>query len=612
MARILGLDIDTHTVRAVLVRSSFGRIEPLRYLEAPIRLHEEPGKPPGTQGAAAPPPPGPIASGHAMHNPLADDADPAFGAPPAPGAEPAAFGGGAFGDPAPQTAPYGQRPPSLEPAPGLAESLEPDDEATNPAMAVPMDEPPAETDDLTPEERARRRAIQEIVARIEPPPDIVVAGLDGKEASLRILEIPAGVAKKDGKIAEVLPFQLDDLVPFDIDDTVVDHQVIGTDGAVVRVLATAVPKETVATRLRELAAVGVDPLMLPVGAAALDGLAAMVPALAEGGPYLIIEVEESNTELCVMEAGVCTYARSLAMGQDELAEPTRRLQVLGAFKRSLGAYRASGGRPLERAFLAGEGGRHLHALETFFSEQILDGLVVESLPMPMAEGTDELSRPRFARAAGLAGHAVVKGKRIDLRKGEFAKSRSLGLFRQHGRLLAVCAAVVFVSFVFATWARWSVLEAEQEELQTRLATVTGELFDEETRSATQARDLLEGGSKVVDPLPTMTAFDVLDAITRSIPAEIQHDTRRLDIEVDDVAREGRFELQGTVESIAERDTIKARLEEHDCFTEVDPGPTSPGPGNEGLNYRLEVTIKCPGDEPLTPDDSRGRSRRGRS
>ena len=237
-------------------------------------------------------------------------------------------------------------------------------------------------------------------------------------------------------------------------------------------------------RLRELAAVGVDPLMLPVGAAALDGLAAMVPALAEGGPYLIIEVEESNTELCVMEAGVCTYARSLAMGQDELAEPTRRLQVLGAFKRSLGAYRASGGRPLERAFLAGEGVRHLHALETFFSEQILDGLVVESLPMPMAEGTDELSRPRFARAAGLAGHAVVKGKRIDLRKGEFAKSRSLGLFRQHGRLLAVCAAVVFVSFVFATWARWSVLEAEQEELQTRLATVTGELFDEETRSAT--------------------------------------------------------------------------------------------------------------------------------
>ena len=438
----------------------------------------------------------------------------------------------------------------------------------------------------------------------------MVAGLDGKEASLRILELPAGVAKKAGRIAEVLPFQLDDLVPFEIEETVVDHQVIGTDGPTIRVLATAVPKTTVAERLRELKAVGVDPMLLPVGAAALDGLSAMVPELAEGGPYLIIEVEEENTELCVLENGICTYARSLAMGEEAMADATRRLQVLGAFKRSLGAYRASGGQPIERAFLAGEGTVHLESLGPFFSEQILDGIALEPLPMPDAPGADPSLRPRFARAAGLAGHAVVKGKRIDLRKGEFAKTRSLGLLREHARLLAVCAAAILLSFVFATWARYSVLESEQAELREKLATVTEELFDEETRSAAQARELLEGGSQLADPLPTMTAFDILDAITTAIPPEITHDTRRLDIEVDDVAREGRFELQGTVASIAERDTIKAKLEEHACFTEVDPGPTSPGPGNEGLNYRLEVTVKCPGDEPLTPNDRR--SRRGRS
>ncbi len=188
----------------------------------------------------------------------------------------------------------------------------------------------------------------------------------------------------------------------------------------------------------------------------------------------------------------------------------------------------------------------------------------------------------------------------------------MGLLRTHGRMLAICAAAIFLSFVFATWARWSVLGDEQEELRDRLAAVTEELFDEETRSAEQARELLEGGTNVIDPLPTMTAFDVLDAVTKAIPPEITHDTRRLDIEIDDIAREGRFELQGTVASIAERDTIVAKLEEHECFTEVDPGPTSPGPGNEGLNYRLEVQIQCPNDEPLTPDDERGGRRRGRS
>jgi len=614
MARILGLDIDKHAVRAVLVRSSFGRVEPLRYLEAPIRVGEEPEPP--TPPAAPPsrPPAIPEGAGAFGGGFGADRGTQGFGATqdfgtPVPAGGPATpvdgeAPAGPMGAP-PIT--EGQRAPSLDPQEsGLADALEPE--------ATRADAPPSEApnDELTPEERARRRAIEAIVAQISPPPEQVVAGLDGKEASLRILELPAGVAKKAGKLAEVLPFQLDDLVPFDIAETIVDHQVIGTDGPTVRVLATAVPKTTVAHRLRELKAVGVDPLMLPVGAAALDGLTALSPTLAEGGPFALLEVEEENTELCILEDGICTYARSLAMGQAELVDPRKKLQVIGAFKRSLGAYRASGGRPIERAFLCGEGVAHAGSLGPFLSENVFDGVLIETLPMPEAEGAGEFDRPRFARAAGLAGHAVVKGKRIDLRKGEFAKRRNMGLLRSHGRMLAVCAAVVFLSFVFATWARYSVLGDEQEELRDRLAAVTEELFDEETRSAEQARELLEGGSRVVDPLPTMTAFDVLDAVTESIPPEITHDTRRLDIEIDDIAREGRFELQGTVASIAERDTIVAKLEEHECFTEVDPGPTSPGPGNEGLNYRLEVQIQCPNDEPLTPSDERGGRRRGRS
>lgn len=616
MARILGLDIDTHAVRAVLVRSSFGRVEPLRYLEAPIRVGEEPEPPapPGSPPAASPE--------GAPAFPPADPGSPGAGAfgttqgfgTPEQSAEPPATPLGAeqpvgpMGAPPPP--PEGQRAPSLDlQGSGLADALEPEHDGAESEPAEPGEGP---VDELTPLERARRRAIEAIVAQISPPPEQVVAGLDGKEASLRILELPAGVAKKAGKLAEVLPFQLDDLVPFDIEETIVDYQVIGTDGPTVRVLATAVPKTTVAHRLRELKAVGVDPIMLPVGAAALDGLSALTPTLAEGGPFLVLEVEESNTELCILEDGVCTYARSMAMGEEELVDPRKKLQVIGAFKRSLGAYRASGGRPLERVFLCGDGVRHAGSLGPFLSDNVFDGVLIETLPMPEAEGAGEFDRPRFARAAGLAGHAVVKGKRIDLRKGEFAKRRSMGLFRTHGRMIAICAAAIFLSFVFATWARWSVLGDEQEELRDRLAAVTEELFDEETRSAEQARELLEGGSTVVDPLPTMTAFDVLDAVTEAIPPEITHDTRRLAIEVDDIAREGRFELQGTVASIAERDTIVAKLEEHECFSEVDPGPTSPGPGNEGLNYRLEVTIQCPNDEPLTPTDERGGRRRGRS
>ena len=634
MARILGLDIDSHSVRAVLVRTSFGRAEPLEYLEVPIV--EEDASPDGgdlaswTDGGTTldglapatmggpPPPPQPGASGHAMAGAGLgfDDestADDVF----APNGAPATA---AYGQRAPRMQlPGGFGDPLRESPQGLADALEPMDSATvaadtssDESVAPQLVDEPSGVE-LSPLERARRRAIRTMISRINPPPDQVIAGLDGKEASLRLVEIPSGIAKKAGRIAEVLPFQLDDMVPFDIEETVVDYQIIGEDGPTTRLLATAVPKTTVAARLRELKAIGIDPIAMPVGAAALDGLSAFVPQLMEPGPALVLEVEDANTEMCIVAHGVCVFARSLALGIEELADPTRRGHVLGTFKRSLGGYRAAGGAPFERAYLCGEGVRHAEGLTAFLSREVLNGLMVELLPLPQLEGfTEEADRPRFARAAALAGHTMVKGKRLDLRQGEFAKSQTRGLVKEHARLLAICAAAIFVSFIYATWARWSVLGEEQEELRGRLASVTEELFDEETRSATQARELLEGGSKVIDPLPTMSAFDVLDAITSSIPPEIHHDTRRLDIEIDDVAREGRFEIQGTVASIAERDTIKGKLEEHDCFTEVDPGPTSPGPGNEGLNYRLEVTIKCPGDEPLTPADNTRRSRRGRS
>ena len=119
---------------------------------------------------------------------------------------------------------------------------------------------------------------------------------------------------------------------------------------------------------------------------------------------------------------------------------------------------------------------------------------------------------------------------------------------------------------------------------------------------------LQSTSTTGEPAAPVTAWDALDAISAAIPQEIQHDARRLTIEIDDESREGRIELQGLVASLAERDTIAANFEAHPCFDEIKPGPTSPGPNNTGLNYRLEATVHCPGDEPIVAPDERRSSR----
>lgn len=494
--------------------------------------------------------------------------------------------------------------------------------------------------------------LAELVAIVARPADEVIVALDGREGSLRVVELPAGAAKR---IGEVLPFELNDVLPFEITDAVVDHQPIDKTDTLMRVLAAAAPRARVETLLAELKASAIDPKEVAVGAAALDGLRHLVPELNAPGPLMVVCIGVDRTDVCVLEKGACTFARTTDGGV-ELLSRGQQVQLASSLKRTLAAYRAAGHPPPSRAYLGGDAAQHADSMLPWLQEAlgIETSLVAvpdrrepatkrkpgAAAPGPAADApsaadtadsadpslasgagvAEELTlgapaipsasseRAKFAFAAALAARVATRGKRLDLRQGPLAYTKAMGSLRSQGKRIAIAAAPVLVAFLFATWARHAVLDGERERLQAQLAEVTREVFDEETRDPAAARALLEGGRRIADPIPKFTAWDALDAISAAIPQEIQHDARRLTIEIDDESREGRIELQGLVASLAERDTIAANFEAHPCFDEIKPGPTSPGPNNTGLNYRLEAEIHCPGDEPIVAREERRSSR----
>lgn len=467
------------------------------------------------------------------------------------------------------------------------------------AQNVEGQDPPAPRPPVIESELAA--TVRALIESISPPPDQVVVAMDGREASIRSVNLPLGAAKR---IAEVLPFELDEKIPFDVAETLVDFQEIRRGEATLDVLACAVPKSEVRAKLSELKDAGLDPVEIAIGAAALDGLVHTMPELTGEGPHLVIDVQAERTDVCVLENGKCAFARTLGAGIAGYEDGS-----LGPLlKRTMASYRASGGFTPVSARICGWLATDESAAVWLGSVLRVEASVAQ---LPEAPGTTPERRPIFGHATALACRGAGKGRRLNLRRGEFAHARARGATRQYLRLAAIGATPVLLAFFFAIWARYSVLSDEREALRTELAEVTGRVFDHETRSAAEARELLVGGRRVADPLPNFTAYDVLDAISAAVPADITHDTRRLTIEIDDQAREGNFEIQGIVASIAERDAIAANFESHECFNEIRPGPVSPGPGNEGVNYRLEATVHCPGDEPIETEESSSRGRRGR-
>lgn len=435
-------------------------------------------------------------------------------------------------------------------------------------------------------------SLKRLLSDMERAPDAVSIALDGRELSLRQLDFPIGTLKR---IPELLPFEIESLLPFEVDGAILSHQESERGADTVSVLAAAAPKSLIREELERYRSYGLEPRYLCPGAAALDGLVPLVPSLAEASPTLLLAIHDEASDLSVIKNGKTVFARTLSRGRRVL-DSQMSASFFGELRASLAAYRSQGGEKPSSAhlLLADE-------LPPAIDAKLRESLGMEPEPIalpPTAAGT--AIPERFAFAVALAGRGATRDPRIDLRKGEFAPPRTSGILLRHWKLLAACLAAILASFIFSIVMRQSILESERDHLREKLAVISKDLLGEEVRSAARARALLGGSLAPDDPMPRFDAFDALDTVSREMPGDIVHHLRKFVVEIDDEAREGKLEMHGRVSSITERDQLAQALEAAECFERVNPGPTNPARGGEeGLNYRLDIEIRCPGDEPAS-------------
>ncbi len=556
MATLLGIEIGPDSVRAALVRTQLRKTTVSRYVEVTF---EE------VRAAAAMPRVEPIA--------------------PVPGLS--------LGD-LNEAAGF---PPSAPEAPAVVEAPPP---------------PPVDMDDRT----VVRLAVAEILRRVGPTHPTMIAEMPGEDISLRRIELPPAALKK---LDELLPFEMESLIPFDAADTLLDHQLAATlEPTKIRIVVCAVPKAKVHDRLAELESFGIDPDELVPGPAALAGVVTLIPSLATEGPHLLVNIGTRRTDVAIVRQGKLELARTISAGADDVREAGFSDSPFGSgaerlareLRQTVASHRMQGGGEPESIRVAGDLD-HGAPLIDWIGQALGRSPILLELPeapeTELAAPAPPERRAAFAMALGLVGHSRIAGKHLDLRRGEFVRKRSMGAIRELAPLLGVCAAFVTVAYFYSVYAHWSVLTARRDVLESQLAEITGARLGEETRTVARARSLLESGRQSPDPLPAFDAFDAMLAVSNAIPDGIDHDMQRLQIDLGDARSGGHLELQATVTSIEERDRIAESLSEVACFREIELGPmTAAGEGRR--QYRLELAIRCPG----TADDeesSSGRHRR---
>jgi general secretion pathway protein L len=416
----------------------------------------------------------------------------------------------------------------------------------------------------------------------------VAVVLSGERSLYRRIELPAAAQKE---LQNVLGFELESTVPFEMDEAVFDHRVLKrAKGAPVETLPIFAAVARIADVRERIDlvkdALGVEPERVGTGASPLANLVALYPELdrpAAAGPLAVANLGESTTDVLVLVAGEPVFVRTVSRGTVDV--PGSAQEMMRELRQTFASWRSQGGEPITGLVLLGPGAQLSHA-DAYIAGEL--GVPIVPLQVPKLEQTSPdllLKLPRFARALGLA-LGMQRNKSFNLRKGALEPERQYPFLREKIPLLAGLGAVILVSFGFSIVAELRTLSAEKELLTAKLAVASRDVLGEDTSDPDKAKELLDGPAKEEDdPMPHADGFDAIIQISKAVPKDVVHDVIELEFSRQHV------NLQGTVPSVGDAETISKNLKEYKCARDVKVGRTSQfGDGKQ--KYVLDFDVKC--------------------
>lgn len=419
-----------------------------------------------------------------------------------------------------------------------------------------------------------------------------------------------------------------------------------------RILAVAAARQDVANTLEFWKGTGVQPRSLyassliyrfiepvtPVAAMAAavgtddTSVTPVEPVAALPTLHLLVDLGATRTNLVVLEAGRPVYARTVLRGGNELtaalakafnatpeqAEEAKRTRgavahagfvprdaiearmaevLRGAVaplvrdvRQTITSFRSAFARDVELMTVVG-GGAAQKGLVEALSEEL--GLQRASLEIDRGSlQVDANEAPldgRFALAEALAWAGARGSRHIDLRKGPFAYKASFSVLRQKGLHLAALAAAILLSVIIDGSMAYSKLHKESTKLEAELERATTELFGRaDTDADSVARLLKRGFREEMPPIPPLTAYDIMNEVSRRAPSKekIKLDILQLDI------RPKKIFIKGTIDSVAAVDEIVTAFKEIDCFEEIQKGAITEVSGGT-KQFSLNIKSTCP-------------------
>lgn len=350
-------------------------------------------------------------------------------------------------------------------------------------------------------------AMEQLFAENQLEADRIITAIPGQHISSRMLTLPFTESRK---VDASIYFEVEDLVPFVLDDMVIAHQILATQDGQSQVLVVMIHKKLMKQFLDQLARVNIDPKIVDVDSLAFFNMAHHIQC-EEGELYGLVDFGHEKTSVCIMEGDMLRMFRTLNVGGKYITEVlardlevsfaesqqlkhelsaiasecggedldlpadqlaiARKIGVAGYgftkdLARTLFAFKSQEKQPLSKIYISG-GTTRLRGFEAYLEAQIHHPVTRVDLAATKLQIHADLKDHAkiIPQAISIGLRAVpgqIKTSRINLRRGEFAYSQDSAAFvtalSRVSMWLGAASVVLMVAFA---------LQAVFYHLQTR-------------------------------------------------------------------------------------------------------------------------------------------------
>jgi hypothetical protein len=437
-----------------------------------------------------------------------------------------------------------------------------------------------------PDDEALIAALQAAVESLKPTGAACVVGIPATFVSFRNLSLPFTDLRK---IRQILPFELEPSLPTPVDELVFDFEAVKRDGQH-DLLTFAVQKSVVRRYVDCLAAVNLRPaVIVPAGYAAARFISKTGP---EGDDVLFIDTGDDVHTVYAVSGGSIRAVRSLPVANGGV--PVRR-HLETTIERTFTALAASSGITVNprRVFSTGP---QAAMLTGGTGSATLLGLPVSTI--------DEIRR--FPRLKGALDSPELAGGQLDqalvlaLMDAEgaggvnFSTERSTFQHYWSEYRGSIVLTAVLVTLALATGLAGQLLAVNAKarrlaELDHRIETVFRQTFPDISQVVDPVRQMqvkineMEAGSAGPElPQTQLRVIDILDALSRQIPASLDVNITRMVVGADNAVLSGDTDTFNTV------DEVKAGLDGADIFNNVTISSADLEKTGERVRFKLKL------------------------